>query len=324
MRTSLKFAVAALCTTLVISAQSGRADEPGLSTDMQSKIDHLPADLVKAIDPALPTAPVVKPAKPRKLLVYMESKGYYHDSIPICGLVLKKLGEKTGAWTATITDDPAVWTPETLAKYDAVFMDNTVTENPKTPEARKALLDYVKAGHGFGGSHAGADCNHSWDEYFELIGGEFGGHPWGHVSVKNEDPKNPINAAFDGQGFVIDEEIYTYKMVTANRPQAYSRDKLHILYSVDLEKSGYKDTTRTDGDYGLAWIHKYGEGHVFYTALGHNQKVFVNPILLKHFLAGIQYSLGDLEADATPTAKMSPAPTVVPGPDKGAKTINVQ
>jgi hypothetical protein len=33
--------------------------------------------------------------------------------------------------------------------------------------------------------------------------------------------------------------------------------------------------------------------------------MFWNPSLLQHFLAGIQYALGDLKADATPTARLA-------------------
>ena len=118
----------------------------------------------------------------------------------------------------------------------------------------------------------------------------------------------------DGQGFTIDEEIYTFKPVDAEAARGLSRDKLHILLSVDMEKSGYKDTTRHDMDYGMAWIHEYGKGHVFYCGIGHNQSHFWNPVILKFYLAGIEYALGDLKADATPSAKLKDA-KIVPGPD---------
>ena len=334
VRTSTKFALAAICTSIAVAAQITLAVDPAptaaagaavapaaggptLSTDMQRKMDGLPKDLVTRMNEEMPTAPIVKPKKERKLLVYMESKGYYHDSIPMGGLALKVMGDKTGAWKATLTDDESVWTAETLAKYDCVFMDNTVGEHPKTAEGKKALLDYVKAGHGFGGTHAGADCNHNWDDYATLLGGEFAGHPWGPISVKNEDPKSPINAMFGGKGFLISDEIYTFKMSTDKR-KGYNRDTQHVLLSVDMENSHYKDTTRKDGDYALSWIHTYGEGRVFYTALSHSQRDFSNGPILNHHMAGIQYTLGDLEADATPSAKLT-KPTIVPGPDRESK-----
>jgi hypothetical protein len=44
---------------------------------------------------------------------------------------------------------------------------------------------------------------------------------------------------------------------------------------------------------------------VFYTTLGHNPHIFWDAKLLQHFLAGIQYALGDLQADDTPDAQTS-------------------
>jgi type 1 glutamine amidotransferase len=52
----------------------------------------------------------------------------------------------------------------------------------------------------------------------------------------------------------------------------------------------------------VSWISKYGQGHTFYCSLGHREEIYWNPVILKHYLAGFQYALGDVEADATPTA----------------------
>ncbi len=60
---------------------------------------------------------------------------------------------------------------------------------------------------------------------------------------------------------------------------------------------------RKDGDFGLAWIRTHGEGRVFYTEFGHQKDVYRRPVILEHYLAGIQYALGDLQADATPNPK---------------------
>ena len=57
---------------------------------------------------------------------------------------------------------------------------------------------------------------------------------------------------------------------------------------------------RDDNDYPVAWIRQHGKARVFYTSLGHNPDVFWDPRMLAMFLAGIQYALGDLDADATP------------------------
>ena len=46
----------------------------------------------------------------------------------------------------------------------------------------------------------------------------------------------------------------------------------------------------------MTWIRVHGKGRVFYSGLGHAATVFMRAALLQHFLAGIQYALGDLAA----------------------------
>jgi type 1 glutamine amidotransferase len=60
-----------------------------------------------------------------------------------------------------------------------------------------------------------------------------------------------------------------------------------------------------DRDFPLTWIRAEEKGRVFTSGMGHNANVFFNPQLLQHFLAGIQFALGDLDADATPSAKLT-------------------
>ena len=60
-----------------------------------------------------------------------------------------------------------------------------------------------------------------------------------------------------------------------------------------------------DKDFPLTWIRAEGKGRVFCSGMGHVPSVFWSGPLLEHFLAGIQYALGDLKADATPSAKLT-------------------
>jgi type 1 glutamine amidotransferase len=53
----------------------------------------------------------------------------------------------------------------------------------------------------------------------------------------------------------------------------------------------------------VSWIRDWGAGRVFYCALGHREETYWNPVVMQHFLDGIQYTLGDLPADATPSAR---------------------
>ena len=50
----------------------------------------------------------------------------------------------------------------------------------------------------------------------------------------------------------------------------------------------------------------------FITNFGHNESTFWNPGVIKHCLDGLQYALGDLAADATPTSKIKRTTVLAP------------
>jgi len=60
---------------------------------------------------------------------------------------------------------------------------------------------------------------------------------------------------------------------------------------------------RTDGDYALSYIRREGKGRVFYEGHGHDPRVYAMTPMLEHIRAGIQYALGDLKADDSPTVR---------------------
>ena len=86
----------------------------------------------------------------------------------------------------------------------------------------------------------------------------------------------------------------------------YARDKVRVLLSIDpvvtdmMQGRCFGQCLRDDNDYPVAWVRQHGKARVFYTSLGHNPDVFWDTRMLTMLLAGIQYALGDLDADATP------------------------
>ncbi len=144
----------------------------------------------------------------------------------------------------------------------------------------------------------------TWPEFNKMIGGFFKYH-WGDpqlITTKIDDPKSPITAMFHGQEFDIHDETYTFGMDT------WSRTNLHILTSIDYDKmseadKAKEDYPRADHDYGLSWIRREGKGRIFYEAHGHSERVYAIKPMLEHVLAGVQYAMGDLKADDSPSVK---------------------
>jgi type 1 glutamine amidotransferase len=122
---------------------------------------------VQAMLAALPDKAPVKPRQSRRVLVLGKAAGYVHSSIPLAARTIEEMGRKTGAWSTTITYDPADINEKNLAQYDALFLDSTTGEFLDDPEdaaattaRRKALLDFVRGGKGLAGIHAATDSYH--------------------------------------------------------------------------------------------------------------------------------------------------------------------
>ncbi len=143
-----------------------------------------------------------------------------------------------------------------------------------------------------------------WPEYNKLIGGYFKFH-WPDpqlITVKIDDPNSPLTAMFHGKEFEIHDETYTFAQ------DSFSRRNVHVLTSIDYAKMSPEDKAkeanpRTDGDYALSYIHREGQGRVFYEAHGHSDRVYAMTPMLEHIRAGIQYALGDLKADDSPSVE---------------------
>lgn len=274
-------------------------------------------DQIEKIKAALPSAAPGKPAKARKLLVYSRTRGFRHSSIAVGQEAMKQLGEKTGAFTATITEDPAYFEPETLKGFDAVLMLNTTgpcfSEDPKKFEGnpakdelqkadntraerlKKSLADFVENGGGLAGIHSATDTLYDMPKYGEMIGGYFDGHPWGSgdtVTVKVRDTDHPLTKPFKAGGdkFDIKDEIYQLKNWDAGKQHALLGLFLGDGTKTDMKKGGIK---RTDGDFAISWIKNQGKGRVFYCSLGHNEHIYWTPEVLGYYLGGIQFALGD-------------------------------
>ena len=219
------------------------------------------------------------------------------------------------------------------------FLDDP-NDTAATDARRAALLAFVRGGKGIAAIHAATDSYHGsgcgagtpaggraggpgaglaastssqgdktggqplWPEWNTIIGGYFK-HHWNDpqlITVKIDDPKSPLTTMFKGQSFEIRDETYTYNQ------ESFSRTNVHVLTSVDYAKMSDEDKAkepnpRADHDYALSWIRREGKGRIFYEAHGHHERVYAMRPMLEHVLAGIQYALGDLKADDSPSVK---------------------
>lgn len=268
-------------------------------------------------------AELVEPKK--KLLFFTKSAGFQHDvvkrtngALAYAERVMMGLGEKYG-FEVTCTKDGTVFESD-YKNFDAYFFYTTEnlldTGTDREPgislQGKQNLLDAVRGGKGFGGSHCASDTYHSpgdrlkasaeIDPYIQMIGGEFIRHGrQQEATMRVVDPKFPgVEPA--GTSFRLHEEWYSLKNFAPD---------LHVILVQETE--GMQDADYQRPPYPATWARKHGEGRVFYTSMGHREDVWIHPIFESILIGGIKWILGMVEAEVpaniaevTPTAATLP------------------
>jgi type 1 glutamine amidotransferase len=266
-----------------------------------------------AAAPANIAATLARPANaaPIRVLVITATQGFRHTESIDASLEVLKAIEPSTEFKFEFHNDVSAINAQSLANFDVLFLDNSTLRaapaNPsdtaevrlhrtaRVPDAltldqQKAMLDFVRSGHGLASVHSGIDANYGWPEFREMMGGGlFEGHPWtqpGRLNV--EDRKNPAVSHF-GDGFWIRDEMY----VLDENPRPNS----HVLLSLDMPSLGEPAGSQ---DHPMAFERRYGQGRVFVTVLGHFGDNWRRPDFLQHVLQGLRIAAGRLPADFTP------------------------
>ena len=268
--------------------------------------DRLDAAMREQIDAAIPRQAPAKPARPRKLLVTDIQMYSGHSTIPHGNHMIELMAKHTGAFEATFSNDQELLKYPKIKEFDAVFFNNVCGMVHNDPEVREGILRFVREGGGLGGNHAVTYANLNWPEFTDMMGGWAGQHRVEEQVIKIDDPGSPLMKPFGSEPFTHTDEFYIFPPYSP-----YSREKQHVLMSIDVEKSdrGFGGrfselSTRPDQDYGVAWVKGYGKGRTYFTPLGHTTIMYTDKRWTGHLLAAIQYLLGDLSTDETPSAKV--------------------
>jgi hypothetical protein len=239
-------------------------------------------------------APAV--AEPKKVLVVTTTVGFRHSSIEAAEKVIASLGRSSGDYEVELASvkplpDQKAYedqvravlaeklAPAALKRYDGIVFANTTGDLP-LPD-RDALVQWVRGGGAFIGMHSASDTLHGHRPYVEMLGGEFEEHrEQVTIDAISVDAANPATAHL-GPRWNLDgrqEEIYLFKN--------YERSSVHELLVLDKHPN-----TGQPGHHPIAWCREFGQGRVFYTALGHNEYVWEMPAFQRHVLGGIEWAL---------------------------------
>ena len=193
--------------------------------------------------------------EPLKLLVFVGTEGIYHDHAGQ-GRFIADTVSRAGDIQADFSRDYDILA-EGLGAYRSVLFYTDVGE--LTDAQENGLLTYIKRGGGFFGLHTAAASFHEAKGYHGMM-----------------------NAFLDGHSKYMDftvNIIDTDHKITHGRPDFVVTDELYYLKH-DPSRSHHLmqayDPTR-DETHVMAFHHTYGDGRVFYFALGHDMAVLKNP-----------------------------------------------
>lgn len=303
---------------LFIAIESGKAEDVaafekavrpamGYRIDQDSKLipitptDKIPAAERAAIEATISKVTAAKPKKARKLLVIdlNPAGGYYHATVAHANLAIQLMARDTDAFQPIFSNDLNNLKWPKIKEYDGVFLNSVVGEVFPDPDVLNGLLRFVREGGGVAGVHGSTYASMDLPEFTDLMGAADGPHRVEPATLKVDDPASPLTKPFEGKDFERTDEFYHFLPTGP-----FSREKLHVLLSIDAAKSDLSFwKVRPDNDYGLAWIKSYGKGRVFNNAMGHTPTLFAEPAMAQFMMNGIQFILGDVEADTTPSAK---------------------
>lgn len=218
-----------------------------------------------------------------QVLVFAKTLLYRHTSITNGVAALKQLGA-ANRFGVDATEDAAVFTPANLARYRVVVFLST-SGRVLNEAQEEAFKTFVERGGGFVGIHAATagdvGTEGPWAWYGETLCARFTNHSavvQGTIDV--EDHQHPSTLGLPARWVRTDE---WYNFITS------PRGKAHVLASMD--ETTYQGGTMGK-DHPIAWCRGVGKGRLWYTALGHTEASFSEPLFLQHLLGGIEYAAG--------------------------------
>ena len=259
----------------------------------------------------------------KKLLFLTHAALYKHSSLAPAEAAVADYG-KTGGFDVTTLEgykqesaklDMSFLTPEYLAQFDGLML-MTNGNLPLTDAQKRSIVDFVRNGKALVGVHCATLTLYDYPEFGEVLGGYYRrsivpttsvGQKMGVLKV--EDPSHPATKMMGGS-WPVAEEFYQFgtavwdaskpaeqisQVGRLHIPMAFSRDRVHVLLSLDTDKtdlSGLGPDIVKGGDYPQAWSRAFGKGRSFYTTLGHRDDIWsTDPMFRAHVTGGIRWAL---------------------------------
>jgi cytochrome c len=237
------------------------------------------ASVVALLSAGAAPAPAATPSI--HVLVFTKTAGFRHAAIPVAVQALERLSAK-GGFAVDATEEASAFSNGNLARYDAVVFALT-TGDVLDDSQQAAFQRYINRGGGFAGIHSASDTEHDWPWYGALVGAYFRTHPAIQPAVITVTDRSDPSTLHLPRRWPRVDEWYAF---TTN-----PRGRVHVLAT--LGESTYSPGDAAMGpDHPIAWSHPYDGGRAWYTAGGHTDEAYAEPLFLGHLLGGILWAAG--------------------------------
>jgi len=179
----------------------------------------------------------------------------------------------------TYTDRLEDLNPANLARFDGVLVYAN-WDSIAQPQER-ALLDFVAGGKGLIAVHCASWCFRNSAEYVKAVGGQFWRHKMDTIQTTQTRPEHP--AVMGLPNFRVYDETYLHQKLQADNLVLSTRE---IKADQQADKPGQSTEPYT-------WVRNYGQGRVFYTAYGHDERTWTNAGFHQLMEQGILWAVGD-------------------------------
>lgn len=218
-----------------------------------------------------------------KAIVFTETAGYHHKSIPAGVAAIEKLSEKHFFEMEWRVKSENVFSDEKLADVDVLIFLNT-SGDILTDEEKDIFKKFIQSGKGFAGIHCASCTETNWEWYTQLVGRVFEFHPRIQTGKLLT-----LDRRFPGMELIPDNWHWTDEWYHFGDEKASD-----LSYLLRVDEASYESITKT-GDpisdfHPISWYHQFDGGRSFYTALGHMPSSYQDDIFLSHIYGGIYWS----------------------------------
>lgn len=212
------------------------------------------------------------------VLIFSKTTGFRHSSIDDGIAAIQELGAAHG-FTVDTSEDAALFTDDGLAPYAVIIFLNT-TGDILDETQQGAMERFIQNGGGFVGIHSATDTEYDWAWYGQLVGSYFDGHPTIQEAQVNVVDNDHLATQGLPSSWTRTDEWYNFVPFPSS---------VNVLLTVD--ETSYSGGTMGD-PHPIAWYHEFDNGRSFYTALGHTEASYSEPLFRQHLLGGILYAAG--------------------------------